>query len=58
MNSIPINFSCLTCGTLDSLKRAIIGVTISKEILDSMGIPLEEGEEVLICQECFYELCI
>jgi len=58
MVSIPINFSCLTCGTLDGLKRAIVGATISKETLDKMGIPLEEGEEVLICQECFFELCI
>lgn len=56
MTFIPLNFSCLTCGTLDYLKEGVVGENVSKDALARIGIPLDEGDKVLICQECFYEV--
>lgn len=58
MSVFPLNNSCLFCGENLFLKTKMVGVTISKEKLEERGISLEEGDSVLICMECFFEVAI
>lgn len=58
MNFFPLNNSCLFCGEALFLKRAMVGVTISKEKLKELDIDLEEGDEVFICMECLPQVNI
>ena len=58
MNFFPLNNSCLFCGEDLFLKRAMVGVTISKDKLKELEIDLNDGDEVFICMECLLQVNI
>lgn len=54
--ALPLNQACLTCGSMDFLEPVTVGETLCKKRLEGLGIPLNEGDDVLICLVCYVEL--